>query len=198
MRRGFGPLAVALCLTAPPLAGCIPPADDAGAQGTATADLPERFSHGRPATTAEIAALAIAVAPDGTGLPAGRGSVAAGVQVYAAKCAVCHGSRGEGVQGMGDRLVGTEPVDSTGWNRTIGNYWPYATTVFDYIRRAMPLDRPGSLTADEVYAVTAYLLHLNDIIAGDAVLDAGSLPQVVMPARHRFVRDDRETTTEAR
>jgi S-disulfanyl-L-cysteine oxidoreductase SoxD len=203
MRHALRSLVLALCLAAPPLlAGCTAPADDAGTRTTtraaAPADLPERFGHGRPATAAEIAALAVTVTSDGTGLPPGRGSVTAGVHVYAAKCASCHGHRGEGVQGMGDRLVGTEPIDSTGWNRTIGNYWPYATTVFDYIRRAMPFDRPGSLTADEAYALTAYLLHLNEIIPADAVLDAGSLPQVVMPARHRFVRDDRETTTAVR
>ncbi|CAN5425860.1 hypothetical protein BH24GEM3_BH24GEM3_19870 [soil metagenome] len=99
---------------------------------------------------------------------------------------------------MGDQLVGREPIDSTGWNRTIGNYWPYATSVFDYIRRAMPFDRPGSLTDEEVYALTAYLLHLNEIIPADAVMNAQTLPQVRMPARGRFVLDDREGSTRVR
>lgn len=160
--------------------------------------LPQSFGHGRAATAAEIAALDIDVAPDGTGLPPGQGTGAGGAVLYAAKCAACHGADGEGVRGVGDRLVGREPIDSTGWNRTIGNYWPYATSVFDYIRRAMPFDRPGSLTDEEVYALTAYLLHLNEIIPADAVMNAQSLPQVQMPARDRFVLDDRESSTRVR
>jgi S-disulfanyl-L-cysteine oxidoreductase SoxD len=158
---------------------------------------PTRFGVGRAATAAEIAALDIDVAPDGTGLPPGRGAVAEGAALYAAQCAACHGPRGEGTP-VGTRLTGREPLDSTGWNRTIGNYWPWATSLFDYIRRAMPFDRPGSLTADEVYAATAYLLFLNDLVPGDAVVDAGTLPQVVMPARDLFRDDDREASSRVR
>jgi S-disulfanyl-L-cysteine oxidoreductase SoxD len=99
---------------------------------------------------------------------------------------------------VGDRLVGTEPIDSTGWNRTLGNYWPYPPTVFDYIRRAMPFDRPGTLTDEQIYALTAYLLHLNEIVPAEAIMDVRTLPQVVMPARDRFRLDDRESGTRGR
>jgi S-disulfanyl-L-cysteine oxidoreductase SoxD len=167
-------------------------------EGIETVTLPPRFGYGRAATAAEIAALDITIKPDGTGLPPGQGTVAAGAPVYAAQCAACHGADGEGVPGVGNRLVGLEPIDSTGWNRTIGNYWPDATTVFDYIRRTMPFDRPGSLSDEQIYALTAYLLHLNEIIPADAVMNAETLPQVVMPARDRFVLDDRETSTRVR
>ncbi len=203
-----------LCLASMPLlfAACSPAPAERGVEvpgqafiggetrwtGLDAEALPQRFGHGRAATAAEIAALDIDVSPDGTGLPLGQGTGAGGAAVYAAKCAACHGADGEGVQGVGDRLVGREPIDSTGWNRTIGNYWPYATSVFDYIRRAMPFDRPGSLTDEEVYALTAYLLHLNEIIPADAVMNAQTLPQVRMPARGRFVLDDREGSTRVR
>lgn len=205
-------LVVSLCLASVPLffAGCSPSPGEEGAEipahafgseagwaGWETGALPERFGYGRAATAAEIAALDIDVAPDGTGLPPGQGTVAGGAAIYAAQCASCHGAVGEGTP-IGNRLVGREPIDSTGWNRTIGNYWPYATTVFDYTRRTMPFDRPGSLSDEEVYALTAYLLHLNEIIPADAVMDARTLPQVQMPARDRFVPDDREATTSVR
>lgn len=206
--------ALSLCLAIVPLlfAGCNPTSGEDGAEiaaqaftggdttweGVQAEALPERFGYGRAVTAVEIAALDIDVSPDGTGLPPGRGTVAEGRTIYAAHCAACHGADGEGVQGVGNRLVGREPIDSTGWNRTIGNYWPYAPTVFDYVRRAMPFDRPGSLTDEEVYALTAYLLHLNEVVPADAVMDASTLPQVRMPARDRFVRDDRETSTRAR
>jgi S-disulfanyl-L-cysteine oxidoreductase SoxD len=169
-----------------------------GGSGIDMEALPQRFGYGRTATEAEIAVLDIVVGPDGAGLPAGQGTVAQGRVLFAAQCAVCHGAQGEGVRGLGDRLVGTEPIDSTGWNRTIGNYWPYATSVFDYVRRSMPFDRPGTLSDDEVYALTAYLLHRNEIIPADAVMDAAALPRVTMPARDRFVRDDRRVAGEAR
>jgi S-disulfanyl-L-cysteine oxidoreductase SoxD len=212
--RTIRALVLPLCLLAAPLpaAGCRqgPPVEErvgltsqASLGGTRweaieTATLPPRFGYGRAATAAEIAALDITVQPDGTGLPAGQGTVAAGAPVYAAQCASCHGAQGEGVRGVGDRLVGTEPIDSTGWNRTLGNYWPYATSVFDYTRRAMPFDRPGTLTDEQVYALTAYLLHLNGIVPADAVMDARTLPQVLMPARDRFVLDDRLGSTRVR
>ena len=133
--------------------------------------------------------------PDGRGLPAGSGSVDEGARLFAANCAVCHGV--DGIGGPEGSLVGRVPGDAFDFGdgmraeRTIGSYWPWATTVFDYVRRAMPWDRPGSLSDDEVYAITAWLLYRNDIIAADAVLDATSLPQVEMPSRDRFVADDR-------
>ncbi len=94
--------------------------------------------------------------------------------------------------------MGREPVDPRGWNRTIGNYWPYAPTLFGYIRRTMPFDRPGSLTDEQVYALTAHLLHVNEIIPANAVMDAGTLAAIVMPARDRFVLDDRERSSRVR
>lgn len=160
-------------------------------------EQPGTYGIGRTATAAEIAAWDIDIKPDGKDLPPGSGTVAEGEALYVARCAVCHGTEGAG--GPNDRLVvqsADEPFpdssDEDSWqHRTIGNYWPYATTVFDYIRRSMPMNLPGSLEADEVYALTAYLLYLNHIVAVDAELDATSLAEIEMPARHRFVPDDR-------
>ena len=169
---------------------------------------PDRLHIGRPATNEEIARWDIDVRPDGQGLPAGGGTSAQGAAVYLAKCAACHGAAGEGVsvQGaagegvlvLGARLIGA-PRDRFDFalspeaenQKTIGNYWPYATTLFDYMRRAMPFNAPGSLTNDEVYAVAAYLLVKNGIIPETAVINATSLPLVRMPAQPRFVPDDR-------
>jgi len=135
--------------------------------------------------------------PSGAGLPPGRGTYARGAQVYAQQCASCHGPRGEGGIPPNPKLVGTEPRDFSFGNdpkltKTIGNYWPYATTLYDYINRAMPFATPGSLAPAEVYAVVAYLLAENGIIAKSAVMDARSLPRVRMPARDRFIVDDRK------
>ncbi len=167
--------------------------------------LPERWGFGRAALPAEIARLDVDVMPDGRGLPPGRGTSSEGAEVYRARCAICHGLEGEGTP-AGSALVGRTPGDvfdfgtAVGMDRTrtIGNYWPHATTLFDYIRRAMPFDRPGSLTDDEVYALSAYLLHRNEIIPANAVMDATTLFRVHMPARDRFVRDDREATDRVR
>jgi cytochrome c len=158
-----------------------------------TTGWPIRFEIGRPATAAEISWLDHDVRPDGTGLPAGSGTVAAGKAVYAAKCAACHGTTG--VEGPHNRLVAQADNKR---EKTIGNYWPYATTLFDYIRRAMPYNAPGSLTDEEVYAVTAFLLRANGLIDSAAVLDARTLPAVAMPARPRFVPDDRRGGPEVR
>ncbi|MDF2775134.1 MAG: cytochrome c class [Geminicoccaceae bacterium] len=157
---------------------------------------PARFEVGRPATPAEIAVWDVDVSPDGAGLPAGRGTPAEGAAVYAAKCASCHGMAGEGTP-AGPKLVGREPADSISIGRdptlvkTDGNYWPYASTLFDYVRRSMPITAPGSLTNDEVYAVVAYLLAENGIIDRSAPMDSLTLAAVKMPARDRFVVDDR-------
>jgi len=156
---------------------------------------PATFGIGRPATPAEIAAWDIDVGPDGEGLPPGRGTSADGAPIYAARCAGCHGKTGK--EGPNDVLAGRLPGDAFPFARdaraprTIGSYWPYATTVFDYIRRAMPPDAPGSLKDDEVYGLVAYLLVLNELVPADAVIDAASLPKVKMPARDRFVPDTR-------
>jgi mono/diheme cytochrome c family protein len=141
---------------------------------------------GRPATPNEIAGWDISIAPDGGGLPPGSGAAAAGAGVYAAKCQSCHGDKGAGRPN--DRLVGGQgTLASATPVRTLGSYWPYATTVFDYIRRSMPYQAPLSLTDDEVYAVTAYLLHENGIIGERDVMDARTLPQVRMPNRDNFI-----------
>ena len=164
---------------------------------------PPRFNIGTPATPEQIAALDIDVRPDGTGLPPGSGTAADGAPIYAQKCAACHGANGEG--GAADVLVGAEPKDMAPfgpayerWRNggkdvpfTIGNYWPYATTVFDYVRRAMPGNAPGTLTANETYSLTAWLLAKNGIITESAPMDAQTLPKVVMPAHARFVPDNR-------
>lgn len=140
---------------------------------------------GRPATPTEIAAWDSSIPPDGTGLPPGSGTPAQGEVVYRQKCQACHGEKGAGqpndtlVGGYGT-LASPQPI------RTIGSYWPYATTVFDYIRRAMPYTQTKTLTHEEVYAVTAYLLHLNGIIKAQDVMNAQTLPQVQMPNRDHF------------
>lgn len=153
---------------------------------------------GHVATQAQIAAVDIDVNPTGAGLPAGSGTAAQGAATFAAKCAVCHGANGEGAGTIFPKLV--EPARDTSFNfgnnvklvKTIGNYWPYSTTVFDYVRRAMPLTAPGSLTDDEVYGLVAYLLARNNVISENTVMDAKSLPAVKMPGRGRFVIDDRK------
>jgi cytochrome c len=157
---------------------------------------PERFGYGRPATEKEIAAKAIAIRPDGKGLPPGSGTVREGVAIYEAKCASCHGA--SGVEGPFNVLVapdtaGAPPFDQAPQRiKAIGNYWPYATTVFDYVRRAMPFDAPGSLSDNEVYSVTAYLLHANKLIDAAAVINAKTLPGIIMPARKYYVTDNRK------
>jgi len=131
-----------------------------------------------------------ASAAHGDGLPPGSGDVATGARVFAAKCAACHGAHGEG--GLGDALVGGQgTLSSAKPKRTVGSYWPYATTLFDYIRRAMPYNAPESLSADEVYALSAFLLNQSGIVPADARLDAASLPRVAMPNRDGFVPDPR-------
>lgn len=195
---------------APILAGAPTSSDPGPAATVHPISLPSHFGIGRDAAATELARVDIDIRPDGQGLPAGSGTATAGAMVYAGKCVACHGKDGEGVrQGrlqLGPKLIGRNAGDAFDFNestakegtKTIGNYWPYATTLFDYIRRAMPQDRPGSLTNDEVYAVTAYLLARNQLVAETAVIDAKSLPAVRMPARDRFARDDRESSTRVR
>ena len=139
---------------------------------------------GRAATADDIKKIDIDVMPDGRGLPEGKGTVAEGAAVYAAKCQSCHGEKGRGKPF--DQLVGKDAAV-----KTIGNYWPYASTLYDYTFRAMPFNQPGTLTPDETYAVVAYLLNLNDVVPESAVMDRTTLPQVKMPARDKFVKDDR-------
>jgi S-disulfanyl-L-cysteine oxidoreductase SoxD len=151
---------------------------------------------GRAPTQEELVTLAVfSVRPDGRGLPAGRGTAVEGRAVYAAKCAACHGATGREGGMTGNRptpgLVEPRPFKAGGpIPATVGNYWPYATTIWDYTHRSMPFDRPGSLTYDEVYAVTAYLLHANGLITERDVIDAQSLPKIRMPNRDNFVSPD--------
>jgi cytochrome c len=161
----------------------------------ALGDDNRHYGLGHPVDSAKLAMLDIDVSPNGVGLPTGSGSAAQGAPVYLAACASCHGENGEGKPPNPPLLGGPHGDFDFATNpkklRTIGNYWPYATTLFDYIRRAMPLTAPGSLTADQTYAVTAYLLEREQVIPAGTVLDATSLPKVVMPARDHFVPDDR-------
>jgi cytochrome c len=199
MRIIFRLIAVA-ALAMMPLAALAQPPSSASSGGSGKAPpakAPATFGIGRPATPAEIAALDIDVGPDGAGLPAGRGTAADGAPIYTARCASCHGKTGK--EGPNDVLVGRLAGDAFPFAKdprapkTIGSYWPYATTVFDYIRRAMPPDKPGSLRDDEVYSLVAFLLAANELIPQDAVVDAASLPKVKMPARDHFVPDTRGT-----
>jgi len=154
-----------------------------GCAGTTVTETPNL---GRPATPAQIAGWDISIAPDGAGLPPGRGTAASGAAVYERKCQACHGAKGAGQPN--DRLVGGQgTLASKTPVRTIGSYWPYATTVFDYTRRAMPYLQPQSLTNAEVYAVTAYLLHLHAIICESDEMNPQTLPKVTMPNRDNFI-----------
>jgi cytochrome c len=156
----------------------------------ALAALPARTAPpgvGRPASPADIAGWDIDVRADGAGLPPGQGSVDQGRSLYASACAGCHGAKGEG--GPMDALAGGKGSLATAKPvRTVGSYWPYATTLFDYIRRAMPYDAPQSLKPDQVYALCAYVLFLNEIVPPDTFLDAATLPRVRMPNREGFIR----------
>jgi cytochrome c len=145
---------------------------------------------GRSAAPAEVAGWNIDIGRDGSGLPPGRGTVSHGRVVFAQQCAACHGENGGG--GIGNRLVGGQGTLATSTPvRTVGSYSPYATTLFDYIRRAMPQNAPESLSNDDVYAVAAYILNLNGLVPADATLDAKSLSLIKMPNRKMFVADPR-------
>lgn len=150
-----------------------------------------RYDVGKTATSADIHARAISVAPDGTGLPDAHGSVAEGRVVYQNMCASCHGDQGQGIADFPALAGGQGTLKSKSPLQTVGSFWPYATTAWDYIHRAMPYERPGTLNDHEVYAVTAYILHMNHIIPANAVLSAKTLPRIVMPNRNGFIPDPR-------
>ena len=155
------------------------------------------YGIGRKPTAEEIKAWDIAIGTDGKELPPGRGTVAAGKEAYTKRCVECHGA--DGKSGKHDQLVGGQgTLTSTKPQKTVGSYWPYATTLWDHIHRAMPFDRPGTLTTDQVYSVTAYILYLNGIIGENEVMDAQSLPNVKMPNRNGFVPDPRPDTRPSR
>jgi S-disulfanyl-L-cysteine oxidoreductase SoxD len=168
----------------------------AQADGAPAAERPAGYGLGHVPSQAEIAAVNIDVNPAGVGLPPGQGTASTGATTYALKCAACHGPNGEGI-GPNPKLVGTDPAAGFAFAsdakvpKTIGNYWPYATTLYDYIHRAMPLSAPGSLTPDETYGLVAFLLSKNGLVPTTMAIDAKSLPGIVMPARRYFVRDNR-------
>lgn len=157
-----------------------------------TTKNPLKFGFGRLATAKEIAKWNIAIRPDGKGLPAGEGTALKGKAIYVLKCAACHAPDGREIPGV--KLLGPPLISDTSAKskpKTIGNYWPYATTLFDYIRRSMPYNLPGSLSNTEVYSLTAFLLNSNKILKDDAIMNAQTLPMVVMPAKKLFIKDDR-------
>lgn len=147
------------------------------------------YGYGTTPTARQIAGWAIAVRPDGQGLPPGKGSVSHGGDLFQTFCAACHGTFGEG-EGRYPKLAGNDPLTGNQPRPTVGSYWPYATTLFDYINRAMPFPSPHVLKPDQVYAVTAYILNLNNIVAASFVADATTLPKVKMPNRHGFIWAD--------
>jgi cytochrome c len=180
MQRRLAFAAVALCL-------CCASSPTVAAQ--TQSPTPGIFGFGRPATPEDIDKINIDVRADGSGLPAGSGTAAQGQPIFIQKCAGCHGVNGDGTN-IAPRLVDPTPFQSGVTPATVGNYWPYATTIWDYVNRAMPFDTPGSLTHNEVYALTAYLLSANKIIGENDVIDAQSLPKVKMPNAGGFTSPD--------
>ena len=145
----------------------------------------DRLGLGRPPGVAEIAAWDVAVGPNGRELPPGRGSAVEGAVLFLEKCAACHGESGR--EGSDDVLVGGHGSLATAVPlQTVGSFWPYATTLYDYVSRAMPFYEPGSLKLKELYALTAFVLYLNGIVRENEVLDSRSLPQIQMPNRNGF------------
>jgi S-disulfanyl-L-cysteine oxidoreductase SoxD len=153
-----------------------------------------RYNIGREATPEEVRARDISVRPDGVGLPSGHGTPDEGRRVYAAKCSSCHGEHGEGSAHYPALVGGQGTLTSAKPLRTVGSYWPYATTVWDHIHRTMPYTEPGTLTPNETYSVTAYILFLNGIVDARLELNEKTLPKVRMPNRGGFVSDPRPDT----
>ncbi len=176
--------AIAGCALAPGAQTAVDKAVD-----TAIDQRPVAPKLGQPLSPAVSAGLIANVFPDGRGLPAGRGTAAEGAPLFKAHCAACHGEGGRGATAE-ELAGGSEPLTSASPDKTIGLYWPYATTLFDLIRRGMPMQAPGSLSDDEVYAITAYLLHANGLIGERDVIDRDVLPRVRMPNREGFVGVD--------
>ena len=199
LRADLRPLRV-LALALVLLAGVMVAVGSSDAQTPAAPapSAPPVIGLGQPLAPAEVERYAITVFPDGRNLPPGQGSVAQGARLYAMRCAACHGATG--IEGPASRLAGTDGF--IGWSDplrplrvrkyplqvlSVGALWPHATTVFDYVRRAMPMNAPKSLTDDEVYAITGYVLHLNGLVDAGEVMDAQTLARVVMPGRDRTV-----------
>lgn len=140
---------------------------------------------GEPITEDDLAPWDITVMPDGTGLPLGSGTASIGAPIFAQKCAACHGNEGEG--GIATALTAGPPRATLDGGKSIANFWPYATTIFDFIRRAMPPNAPSTLTDQEAYALTAYVLYLNELIGENDVIDRDTLPEIEMPNRDNFI-----------
>ena len=155
--------------------------------------------YGSPITEADVAALDIDIrTPDGKGLPPGKGTVAQGEKIFAEKCVACHGEKAKGGSQYGPMVGGIGSFTTNARVLTPGSMYPYAPILFDYTRRAMPMDSPQSLTNDEVYALTAYIYHLNGLVPADATMDAASLPKVAMPNKDGFIVDNRPDTKATR
>jgi S-disulfanyl-L-cysteine oxidoreductase SoxD len=160
------------------------------AASSASAETQGHYGIGRTASDAEIAGWNIDIGRNGENLPPGSGTVSQGRELFAQQCAACHGEKGEG--GVGERLVGGQGTIATPKPiKTVGSFWPYAPTLFDYIRRAMPQNAPQSLSNQDVYAVSAYILNMNGLLPVDATLDARSLSAIKMPNRSMFTSDPR-------
>lgn len=201
MRRALALLGAAALVT---LTACgEKPAAGAETAAALYAGAPH-YNIGATPAQATIDSLDTDVDTAGHGLPAGRGDAREGAQLYRVHCSACHGPTGQGMPPAYPALIGREPREGFAFatdfkiTKTIGNYWPYATTLYDYIRRAMPLTAPGSLSESQIYSLTAYLLAANEIIPSDATLDRESLLAVRMPAHGRFVNDDRRGGSEIR
>lgn len=179
-------------------AGTVDAAVRATAEAAATSvHPPGYFGYGTTPSAQQIGGWAIAVRPDGQGLPAGEGGVSHGADLFIAHCSACHGTFGEGV-GRYPKLTGGGSLTADRPQKTVGNYWPYATTVWDYVNRAMPFPTPHTLSANDVYAITAYILNLNNIVPDDFVASATSLPKVKMPNERGFTwKDPRPDTHDA-
>ena len=160
------------------------------AAGAVSSAQSPTYGFGRTPSADELKKIDIDILPDGRGLPQGSGTAATGKQVYTQRCATCHGPTGK--EGPQDILVGGNGTLATAKPlKTVGSYWPYTTTLWDYIRRAMPFDHPGTLTDNDVYALTAYVLYLNDIVREDTVVSQSTLATIEMPNRNGFVADPR-------
>jgi mono/diheme cytochrome c family protein len=159
---------------------------------------PGYYNYGTQPTPAQIAGWDIAVRPDGAGLPPGSGSVSKGADIYADQCAACHGTFGEG-EGRYPKLAGGEgTLRAERPEPTVGSYWPFATTLWDYINRAMPFPSPHTLSTNDIYAITAYVLNINNIVGNDFVADRNSLPKVKMPNHDHFIWQDPRPDTSAK
>ena len=164
--------------------------------GAAFAQSP-KYKVGRPATAEEIKATDQFMAPDGAGLPPGKGTAAEGRDIYSRRCARCHGAQGQGDE-EGPLAGGKGTLNTAKPLRTVGSFWPYATTIYDYVHRAMPFDNPGLLDANQTYSVVALILHFNGIIGEKDEMNAQTLPKVKMPNRDGFIKDNRPDTGKAK